>query len=102
MASNVGNAVVTVTLDDSIRQRIISVLERAKHEHHSERDGLMSCPANSYEQVEGQWKYVDRPELCDCGASEINTAIDAMIAELRKPPKQRDLVNQDRFGNEML
>lgn len=93
MAANVGTVVVTVQLDDPLRARIVNTLERAKHEHYSERSGLQSCPANSYEQVEGQWQYVDRPERCDCGASELNAEIDALIAELKQPPKRKgDLV----------
>lgn len=70
--------------------RIIDLLERAKNEHRDGGiEGLTSCPANSYERIgtspEGfaQWGYIDRPDLCDCGASAINAEIDAMIAELR-------------------
>ena len=87
MASNVGNVIVTVKLDDSLRERAIVLLEKCKQEHYSERSGLTSCPGNSYEQVDERWQYVDRPEKCDCGASALNAEIDAMIAELKKEPK---------------
>lgn len=87
MATNVGNVVVTVKLDDSLRERLIVLLEKCKQDHYSERSGLSSCPGNSYEQVSGNWEYVDRPEKCECGASDLNAEIDAMIAELKKEPK---------------
>ena len=82
MASNVGNVVVTVTLDDSLRARVISVLERAKHDHYSEPEGLMSCPATT--GCRPGPRDNDRP--CDCGADDINAEIDKLIAELQKPP----------------
>ena len=73
MASNVGNVVVTVKLDDSLRHRVIVLLEKCKQDHYNERSGLSSCPA---------------PQgTCDCGADVLNSEIDAMIAELRKVPK---------------
>ena len=73
-------------------QRIIDTLERANHEHHSERDGIMSCLGVSYEEVGGgEWKYVEYPERCDCGAAKINAEIDAAIEELRNACPQHPL-----------
>lgn len=73
--------------------KVIDVLERAKNEHRDGGiEGLTSCPGNSYERIDkdylGQWGYVDRPELCDCGASAINAEIDTLIAELREEAAQ--------------
>ena len=83
MATNAGKVVVTVSLDDSLRQRVIDLLTRAKHDHYSEPEGLNSCPATT--GCHPGPRDNDRP--CDCGADEINAEIDAMISELRKPPK---------------
>jgi hypothetical protein len=73
MATNAGNVTITVTLDDSLRARVINLLERAKHEHYGE------CPAES--------KTLPLP--CECGAKELNAEIDAMIAELTATPKAK-------------
>lgn len=89
--ASIGNVVVTVTLDDSLRERVIVLLEKCKQDHYSERSGLSSCPGNSYEQVDGKWQNVDRPELCECGASALNSEIDAMIVELKKEPKSNQV-----------
>ncbi len=69
--------------------KVIALLERAHHEHRDGGiEGLTSCPGNSYERIDkdypGQWGYVDRPEMCDCGASAINAEIDQLISELKQ------------------
>lgn len=70
-------------------QRIIDVLERAKHDHYSEPEGLTSCLGNKHEEVDGKWQYVEYPELCDCGAVKINADIDALISELKAKQGRR-------------
>jgi hypothetical protein len=50
---------------------IIDVLIRAKHEHYSEPEGLISC-----------WSFGGGE--CDCGADKINAEIDALILELQQ------------------
>jgi len=52
-------------------QKIIDVLNRAKHEHYSEYEGLHSC-----------WSFGGGK--CDRGADEINAEIDALILELQQ------------------
>ena len=77
MASSIGNVVVTVKLDDSLRERVIVLLEKCKQEHYADgHEGLMACDAIQ------SWH-----GPCDCGADELNAEIDAMIAELKKEPK---------------
>lgn len=53
-------------------QEMIEALEISKHDHYTEREGLMTCPAG----------YTQNPGKCDCGADEANARIDAVIAEL--------------------
>lgn len=55
-------------------ERIIATLERAKHEHYSEPEGLKDCDSLL---PNGPWP-------CDCGADKINAEIDALIAEIRQ------------------
>lgn len=58
--------------------RMIDILNRAKHDHYSERSGLMSCPATTANRPAPR----DTDAPCDCGADEINKEIDEVIAEL--------------------
>lgn len=62
-------------------QRLLDLLERAKHEHYNERSGLTSCPmaSNEFNAANGY----PLSDLCECGAKEINAEIDAMIEELK-------------------
>lgn len=62
-------------------ERIIATLERAKHEHYSEPEGLSSCEIFVWDCV--QRKTVPNGQ-CTCGAAEINAEIDALIAEIRQ------------------
>lgn len=55
-------------------QELIDLLNRVKHEHYNEPEGLISCPAANVAMPPGP---------CDCGAAEINAEIDAMIARLK-------------------
>ena len=66
--------------------KIISVLERAKHDHRDGGiEGLDSCPGYHYEHIEGcRWGFVEHPELCECGATAINAEIDELIIELTR------------------
>ena len=61
-------------------ERIISVLEKAKHDHYCEPEGIMSCPAATGRCPSPR----DTDKPCDCGADEINSEIDAMIKEIRQ------------------
>ena len=51
-------------------EEMIAILERSKHDHYTERSGIMSC-------LKGKFL------ACDCGADAINAEIDLVIAELR-------------------
>lgn len=55
-------------------EEIIRVLERAKHEHYTEPEGLVSCMYNPVYSPDRK---------CDCGADEINAEIDALILKLK-------------------
>lgn len=56
--------------------RIIDVLERARHEHYDGGyEGLAACDAGRTPPIPDA--------ICDCGADEINLEIDKLINELR-------------------
>jgi len=55
-------------------QQMINILERAKHEHYSEPEGLQSCEAANVLSPIGP---------CTCGADETNAEIDSVITELQ-------------------
>ena len=61
-------------------QKIIDLLEKAKHPHYTEPEGLWSCPA----------LWTPYPQPCDCGADEINAEIDTMIVALEAYKKLPD------------
>lgn len=73
---------MSLGIRDNVRDKVIAVLEKAKHEHYTDRSGLGNCDGIVWDKVKNCYVEADFAE-CTCGAKAINDEIDAMIHELR-------------------